>query len=204
MSETETKPAASTPPAEAKPIEAKPVTASKPSEVKSVEVKPGASKPASEAKSSRPAAPEAAWRVWSRDVGLFALRVSIPLLLATQHGVSKLAKLGDPSHFPDPLGVGHLLSLILAIFGEFVCAAFIVIGLGTRLFAIPAAFTLFVAAFVVHASDPFDKKEFALLYALPLFVLVLTGPGRISVDAWLWPRVEAWRQGDRGKRLSVK
>jgi putative oxidoreductase len=41
------------------------------------------------------------------------------------------------------------------------------------------------AAFVAHANDPFSKKELALAYALVALVLLVTGPGRYSIDARL-------------------
>ena len=54
-----------------------------------------------------------------------------------------------------------------------------------------------VAAFVVHAGDPWTlgagrSKEPALLYLFPFLALALTGPGRFSLDAWLGPKVAAW------------
>ena len=60
--------------------------------------------------------------------------------------------------------------------------ALIVAGLATRLSAIPAAFTMAVAAFVVHASDPLAKKEMALVYFAAFLAIALLGPGRWSLD----------------------
>jgi putative oxidoreductase len=42
-----------------------------------------------------------------------------------------------------------------------------------------------VAAFVIHGGDPWKKKEFALLYAVPFLTLILTGGGRYSLEAML-------------------
>jgi putative oxidoreductase len=42
-----------------------------------------------------------------------------------------------------------------------------------------------VAAFIIHGDDPFAKKEFALLYAIPFLTLVFTGAGKFSLDAKL-------------------
>jgi putative oxidoreductase len=45
---------------------------------------------------------------------------------------------------------------------------------------------MLVAAFIVHATDPFfSKKEFALVYALYYLGLACTGPGRFSLDHML-------------------
>jgi putative oxidoreductase len=39
-----------------------------------------------------------------------------------------------------------------------------------------------VAAFVVHAEDPFGKMEKALLYLFGYLLLAMTGPGKYSLD----------------------
>lgn len=122
-------------------------------------------------------------RALGLDLGLFVLRVSLGLMMVFGHGVPKIGRLGaDPVKFGDPLGLGAELSLILAIGAEAFCGALVVLGLGTRLAVIPLVFTMLVAAFVVHAADPFQKQEFALLYAIPFFSLLFTGPGRFSLD----------------------
>jgi putative oxidoreductase len=122
----------------------------------------------------------------ARDLGLLLLRTLMGSTMALSHGLPKLLSFGEKAAtFSDPLGVGSTASLTLAIFGELVCSLAVVLGLFTRLSAIPVVFTMLVAAIVVHAGDPWAKKEFALIFAVPFFVLVFTGPGRFSVDAWL-------------------
>lgn len=117
------------------------------------------------------------------DLGLLILRLFAGLAMALQHGVGKLQKLfsGD-IQFPDPLGIGAVPSLVLAGSAEFFCAVAVALGLFTRLMSIPLAFTMAVAAFIVHGHDPFDRKEMALLYFVIFITLSLTGPGRLSVD----------------------
>ena len=79
-------------------------------------------------------------------------------------------------------------SLGLATFGELVCGVLIALGLGTRLAAIPFAFTMLVAMFVAHAADPWSDKEHAFLFLVPAITLMLTGPGRYSLDALIAAR----------------
>jgi len=118
-----------------------------------------------------------------RDVGLLGLRVFPGFLLASSHGWGKLIGFSEYLlKFPDPIGVGVTASLVLAIFAEFFCSIGVMVGLLTRFAAIPVVITLLVAALVVHADDPFQKKEFALVYAIPFLVLIFTGPGRFSID----------------------
>ena len=120
------------------------------------------------------------------SVGLLILRVTVGGLMLFAHGWPKLAGFAEKSGgFPDPLGIGSPASLSLAVFAEVLCAVALMLGLFTRAVAIPLLITMLVAAFLVHGGDPFQKKEFALLYAIPFLVLVFTGAGAYSVDAKL-------------------
>lgn len=126
-----------------------------------------------------------------RDLILLLARLCFGGMMILEHGWGKLDKLlsGGTPKFPDPLGIGVKPSLILASGAETVCAAFLVLGLFTRLNALPLAFTMGVAAFVVHQGDPLDKREPALLYLMGTLLLFLTGPGRIAVQSLLGKRL---------------
>ena len=76
-------------------------------------------------------------------------------------------------------------ALGLVIFAEVFCAFGIIVGLFTRLAAIPLLVTMLVAVFHVHAADPFGKKELAALYAASCVTLVLAGAGQLSIDGLL-------------------
>lgn len=106
---------------------------------------------------------------------------------------------GEAARFGDPIGLGSTLSLSLVTASEFFCAVLILLGLATRLAAVPVVITMFVAAFVVHARDPWTMetaarafmagtsktwfaKEPALLYLVPFLSLVFTGGGNLSLD----------------------
>lgn len=120
----------------------------------------------------------------SFDVSMLLLRLAFGGLMILNHGWRKLGKLtGEgPIKFADPLGLGSELSLWLTVFAEVGCAALITIGLFTRMAAVPAFITMFVAAFVIHGADPFADKEHALLFAVAYLVIYLLGPGRYSID----------------------
>ncbi len=118
----------------------------------------------------------------NKDLGLLILRLGAAGMMLT-HGIPKISRLFEsPIDFPDPLGVGATLSLILALVGEVVAPLLILIGFKTKWAAIPAAITMLVAALVVHADDPFGTKEKALLYAMCFLVLVFTGSGKFAVQ----------------------
>ncbi|WP_207426938.1 DoxX family protein [Pedobacter sp. SYSU D00535] len=118
----------------------------------------------------------------SLDAGLLILRVFAGGLMLT-HGLPKLMKVMEGNtQFGDPLGLGTELSLYLAILAEVLCALLVILGLFTRIATIPLIITMFVAFFVVHASDPLTVKELALIYLSIFLTIFFTGPGNYSID----------------------
>jgi putative oxidoreductase len=122
------------------------------------------------------------------DIGLLLLRVAFGGMMAIGHGWPKFVKFrGDPGNFPDPLGIGSTMSFYGAVGAELVCGAMLVVGVLTRIAALPLAFTMIIAAFVVHKSDPFfmgggAAKEPAVMYLCAYLAVLLLGPGRFSLD----------------------
>lgn len=113
---------------------------------------------------------------------LLVLRVGAGVCMLT-HGVPKLTRLMDGNlGFVDPFGLGEPATLMLAILAEVICAVLVILGLSTRLAAIPLAVTMFVAAFVVHSADPFNVREIALLYLFIFIALIFLGSGKFSLD----------------------
>lgn len=118
------------------------------------------------------------------STGLLVLRVGIGVLMLV-HGIAKIQGFSEMSKaFPDPIGLGSQLSLILAIGAEVGCSLLLIAGVATRLATIPLAFTMLVALLVVHKADPWQAKELAAAYLLVYVSLLLTGPGRFSFDHW--------------------
>lgn len=115
------------------------------------------------------------------DLALLILRLGFSGLMLT-HGIPKLSRLSNAAEFPDPLGIGSMPSLVLCLIGEVVAPIFILVGYKTKWAAIPAALTMFVAAFVVHAKDDLATKENALLYLFAFVILLLAGAGKYSLD----------------------
>jgi putative oxidoreductase len=118
------------------------------------------------------------------DLGLLVVRLAFGLTLAFGHGLGKVAALGEftgkiaSRGMPLPWLLGPAAAL-----SEFVGGILIAIGLLTRPSAFFALVTMSVAAFHVHAADPFAKKELALLYGAAFLAVLIAGPGRFSLDA---------------------
>lgn len=124
-------------------------------------------------------------RALASNLGLLLLRLATSAMMMT-HGLAKLERWDALStEFADPIGLGPAVSAGLAIFAELLCSIAVAAGALTRFAAVPPLVTMLVAAFIVHAEDPFARKELALLYATGFASIVLLGPGRYSVDGML-------------------
>ncbi|WP_256006976.1 MULTISPECIES: DoxX family protein [Pedobacter] len=117
---------------------------------------------------------------------LLVLRVTFSVFMIT-HGYMKLQMLtaGGEIQFGDPIGVGQAASLYLAVFAEFFCSVLLLLGLAGRLATIPLIITMIVAAFIVHAPDPFAKKEMAYHFLVVYLFLLVSGPGKYSIDHFI-------------------
>lgn len=121
------------------------------------------------------------------DAGLLILRIGAGLLMAT-HGWSKLMGFSEKSgDFYNFLGLGDEISLALTIFAEFFCSMFLILGIGTRLFLVPLIIVALVIVFGVHGADPLSDKEHGILFLVPYITLMLTGPGKYSIDYLVQP-----------------
>ena len=119
----------------------------------------------------------------STNLGLALLRIVPSAFFIGNHGFPKLMNLiNGNTEFADPFGIGSAPTLFLAVIAEVLCPLLIIIGFKTRWNAIPPAITMFVAAFVYHAADPFGAKELPLLFLVVFVTIFLVGPGRFSVD----------------------
>ena len=121
-----------------------------------------------------------------KGIALLILRIVFGGLMLYGHGWGKLTGFAEKAPvFRDPIGIGSTPSMILAMWAEVFCALLLVVGLATRLAAIPLMITMLVAAFLVHLHDPFPKFELPLLYLAGYAALLLMGPGRYSLDGWM-------------------
>jgi putative oxidoreductase len=142
------------------------------------------------------------------DLALLLLRLC-GLGMALAHGYGKLAALaaGEGGRFI--AGVEALgfplpgLFAWAAALAEFLGGLCVALGLGTRIAAAFAGFTMFVAAFARHhafqhllvavgaltvseeTARSWGSPEMALLYLVVFVALALTGGGRFSVDRLL-------------------
>ncbi|MEO7263741.1 MAG: DoxX family protein [Ferruginibacter sp.] len=116
------------------------------------------------------------------NVAMLLLRL-ISGILIMMHGYQKLVNFGSfRFKFINFMGIGTTNSLALTVFAEFFCGLFIIIGLFTRLAAIPLIIVMCVIIFKVNEGDIFGKGETPMLYLAAFISLLLLGAGRASVD----------------------
>ena len=121
----------------------------------------------------------------TKSLVLLLARVIFGFLFLS-HGIAKLHAYADaPELFLDPIGLGSTLSLWLVLIAEILCTTGFILGALFRLCLIPMIFTMCIALFVIHASDPLGVKELSMMYLAIFALLYITGPGRYSIDGIL-------------------
>lgn len=124
------------------------------------------------------------------DLGLAILRIGFGLSLAFGHGLGKVpvsegfiagtAKMG----FPMPA-----LFAWAAALSEFVGGIFVALGFATKPSSVFITITMFVAAFIRHAEDPFGRKEKAIIFGLVAIYFIFKGAGKYSLDNLIYNRM---------------
>ncbi len=98
------------------------------------------------------------------------------------HGLDKMMNFNVlVNSYPDVLGFGSYMTLMITIFCEFCCSLFLIAGLLVRVMTIPMIIAMGVAFFDVHDAM-MPEGELALIYFITFIILFLVGPGRFSVD----------------------
>jgi putative oxidoreductase len=117
------------------------------------------------------------------SIALLLLRIVFCGSMIFGHGLGKLNKVLDGNfNFSDPIGIGEAPTLFLAVFSEFIAPIFILLGIKSRIFSFFPAATMFVAAFIIHLDDPFNRMEKSLLFLTVFVFFVMTGSGKYSLD----------------------
>lgn len=132
------------------------------------------------------------------SIVLLAVRVFFGVLFF-MHGLDKMMNFSALSEtFPDVLGFGSYMSLMVAVFCEFCCSLFLIAGLLQRLTLIPMIVSMGVAFFDIHDAM-MPEGELALIYFIIFIILFVTGPGRYSLDYVIDNRITRLRNKNEDK-----
>jgi putative oxidoreductase len=119
------------------------------------------------------------------NAAMLLLRLGLGIIMM-HHGYQKLIHFSDiQDKFLNFLGMGTTVSLSLVVFAEFFCSLFLILGLFTRLAAIPLIITMCVVLFKVQGGAVFTDGETATLYLTGFIVLLFVGPGKVSIDSMI-------------------
>lgn len=122
------------------------------------------------------------------NVSLLILRVVAGSVMIP-HGYNKLINFSEKSaDFMSFLGLGSEISFGLLVGAEFFCSILLVAGLFSRFALIPLVIAMFVAAFKAHSGEIFGDGEMSFLYLACYFTLLIAGPGKWSIDHFLFGR----------------
>lgn len=121
---------------------------------------------------------------------LLCLRLFFGLMLI-MHGLEKLYNYTELCFvFPDPIGIGSEVSLILAIFAEMFCSMAFIFGALYRLAMIPMLVVVAIAFFHIHEAS-IIQGELAFIYLMVLVMMYIAGPGQYAIDAKVYEYIHA-------------
>lgn len=122
----------------------------------------------------------------SFNIAMLILRVCFGLILMLKHGFDKVRTFDTIQHtFYSFMGMGPKASLILVLFAEIFCSLLVIMGLFTRLACIPLLIMFLVVIFGHDAGKDLFDSELALAYFTAFLIILLCGPGKISVDGMI-------------------
>lgn len=117
------------------------------------------------------------------DFSLLLLRIAAGGFMM-KHGYAKFLRMMDGNfNFANPIGIGEEASLVLVVFAELICAAFILLGILPRLATIPLIITMLVVIFLVHDNIGLAENELAYFFLISYFVILMCGAGRYSIQS---------------------
>lgn len=138
----------------------------------------------------------------ANTIGEFLPQLGLRLLLAYEfwesgaekfRGENWFADIQDKFPFPFNL-VPVDVSWQLSTWSELLGAIALVIGLGTRFFSVSLVILTLIAWASVHAGHGYNVCQngfkLPLIYLIMFLPLIFSGPGKFSVDHWLWPRIK--------------
>lgn len=115
------------------------------------------------------------------NLALLVLRLFVGGMML-MHGIAKIQNFSALREgFPDPIGWGVGLSLVMIILVEVGGSLMILTGLLTRFAVIPLIFAM-IMAMTTHPDTSLGGIELPLLYLGMYVVIFIAGPGKCSID----------------------
>ena len=117
------------------------------------------------------------------NIALLLFRSIISLELIIVHGLKKLGiGVAVPEVVPNPFGMPETLNFIFAASANILFPFFIILGIFTRLSALPVLAVTLTGYFIVHGGDPLPERDIPFMYSLCFLLILFLGPGKYSLD----------------------
>lgn len=122
----------------------------------------------------------------STDIGLLFLRICASVLVLIVHGLPKIGHYRrEAAAIEDPFHLGRKVTIAFAIFAEVVCPGLVIVGIATRLCALPIMIVTAIALLRVHPEWTIDQAQFAWMLLILFGTIAIAGPGRYALATWL-------------------
>lgn len=122
----------------------------------------------------------------TNNIAMLLFRVAFAIELMLVHGLKKINVNGRAAELiPNPLGFPDWFNQAFATAAMLIFPFFILIGLFTRLAALPALAVTLTGYFVVHAHDVLAARDGPFTYSIMLLLILVLGAGKYSVDSYL-------------------
>jgi putative oxidoreductase len=114
---------------------------------------------------------------------LLLFRVAVAAELLVAHGLKKIGVgVNIAEIVPNPLGLPEALNQAFAVGANIGMPLFIILGLFTRIAALPILAITLTGYFVVHFNDPILVKDIPFMYSVSFLFIAITGAGKYSLD----------------------
>jgi len=120
------------------------------------------------------------------NAALLIFRILLSIELFRVHGLKKFRlENGEKEHVPNPLHLPDKLNGMMATLSDTVAPFLIILGIGTRLAALPVIGVTAIGYFVVHRKDSPEVRDVPYMYTLCYLLILALGAGTYSVDNYL-------------------
>lgn len=117
-------------------------------------------------------------------------RVLVSLEIMVAHGFKKIGiGVTEAEHVPNPLHLPEAFNSAFAISANIFFPFLVLIGFCTRLATLPILAVTLTGYFVVHLHDSFLEKDAPFIYSVVFLLILVLGPGKVSIDNYLRKRL---------------
>jgi putative oxidoreductase len=124
------------------------------------------------------------------NLTMLLFRITVALEMIIVHGFKKLG-IGttEAEKIPNPLDLPGAFNNAFAIAANIFFPFCVMIGLCTRLAALPTLAVTLTGYFILHWNDAALIKDTPAIYSIVFLLILFLGPGRYSVDNYLSKKI---------------